>query len=295
MIYLIIYTGKLMKKHFYMKKILFSRIKIIILSVFILLLIPIVSGCDKTLFDVYTQINNDFSGTRTVDIGVKTEYIKRGEISTGGEKSLFDRIFAAVPKGEISTEEKDNYTHFISKIDFKDVNFLQHISIDNFSDNPSERYYAKIEQKDSFFSTQYFYTDYIDMKIDDTVITAGGVNSDLARLDSIFKSDDEILSITYQVKFPFKIINSNADIIGSSSLALWNMSYGEQKLVTVEGRKVKFLPYFLLVILGIIVLFILFLVFAIIFTSAKNKYDSNRSKPIYSYDNYFKRNKKDKY
>ena len=278
-----------------MKKILFSKIKIIVLSILILMAVPIISGCDKTLFDIYTQINNDFSGTRTVDIAVKTEYIKRGELSAGGEKSLFDKIFAAVPKGEITTEEKDNYTHFISKIEFKDVNFLQHISIDDFSENPSERYYSKIEQKDSFFSTQYFYTDYIDMKIDDTVITAGGVNSDYARLDSIFKSDLEILNVTYQVKFPFKIIKSNADVIGSSSIALWNLRYGDQKLVTVEGKKIKFLPYFLLVILGIIVLFILFLIFAIIFTSTKNKFDSTRSKPIYSYDNYFKRNKKDKY
>jgi len=133
------------------------------------------------------------------------------------------------------------------------------------------------------------------MKIDDTVITAGGVNSDLARLDSIFKSDSEMLSITYQVKFPFKIIKSNADVVGSSNIALWNLRYGDQKLVTVEGRKVKFLPYFLLVILGIIVLFILFLIIAIIFTSTRNKFDSRRSKPLYSYDNYFKRNKKDRY
>ncbi|MHB9129399.1 MAG: hypothetical protein ACYC3T_14510 [Candidatus Humimicrobiaceae bacterium] len=278
-----------------MKKLFFLKIKIIILGVFIFLMIPVISGCDKTLFDIYTQINSDYSGTRTVDIAVKTEYIKRGEISAGGEKSLFDRIFASLPQGEINTEEKDNYTHFISKVEFKDVNFLQHVSIDNFSENPSERYYAKIEKKDSFFSTQYYYSDYIDMKIDDTVITSGGVNSDFSRLDSILKSDNEMLSITYQVKFPFKIIKSNADVVGSSSIALWNLRYGDQKLVSAEGRKVKFLPYFLLVILGIIVLFILFLIFAIIFASTKNKFNSNRSKPIYSYDNYFKRNKKDRY
>lgn len=278
-----------------MKKLFFLKIKIISLSVFIFLMIPVISGCDKTLFDIYTQVNSDYSGTRTVDIAVKTEYIKRGEISAGGEKSLFDRIFASLPQGEINTEEKDNYTHFISKVEFKDVNFLQHVSIDNFSENPSERYYAKIEKKDSFFSTQYYYSDYIDMKIDDTVITSGGVNSDFSRLDSILKSDNEMLSITYQVKFPFKIIKSNADVVGSNSIALWNLRYGDQKLVSVEGRKVKLLPYFLLVILGIIVLFILFLIFAIIFASTKNKFDSNRSKPIYSYDNYFKRNKKDRY
>lgn len=278
-----------------MKKFIFSKIKIFILIIFILSITLVISGCDKTLFDIYTQINNDYSGVRTVDIAVKTEYIKRGEMSVGGEKSLFDRIFATLPQGEINTSEKDSYTHFTSKISFKDVNFLQHVSIDNFSENPPERYYAKIEKKDSFFSTEYYYSDYIDMKIDDALINIGGVNSDFARLDSMLKSDKEIISITYQVKFPFKIIKSNADVIGSNNIALWNMDYGEQKLVTVEGRKVKFLSYFLLVILGIIVLFILFLIFAIAFASTRKKIDSNRSKPLYSYDNYFKRNKKNKY
>jgi len=278
-----------------MKKLFFLKVKIIILSVFVFLMTLLVSGCDKTLFDIYTQINSDHSGSRTVDIAVKTEYIKRGEVSAGGDKSLFDKIFAALPQGEINTEEKDNYTHFISKIVFKDVNFLQHVSIDNFSETPSERYYAKIEKKDSFFSTQYFYSDYIDMKIDDSVINSGGVNSDFARLDSILKSDSEMLSVTYQVKFPFKIIKSNADVVGSNSIALWNLRYGDEKLLNVEGRKVKLLPYFLLVILGIIVLFILFLIFAIILASTRKKFGSNKSKPIYSYDNYFKKDKKDRY
>ena len=278
-----------------MKKLFFLKVKIIILSVFVFLMTLLVSGCDKTLFDIYTQINSDRSGSRTVDIAVKTEYIKRGEVSAGGDKSLFDKIFAALPQGEINTEEKDNYTHFTSKIVFKDVNFLQHVSIDNFSETPSERYYAKIEKKDSFFSTQYFYSDYIDMKIDDSVINSGGVNSDFARLDSILKSDSEMLSVTYQVKFPFKIIKSNADVVGSNSIALWNLRYGDEKLLNVEGRKVKLLPYFLLVILGIIVLFILFLIFAIILASTRKKFDSNKSKPIYSYDNYFKKDKKDRY
>lgn len=278
-----------------MKKFIFSKIKIFILIIFILSITLVISGCDKTLFDIYTQINSDYSGVRTVDIAVKTEYIKRGEMSVGGEKSLFDRIFAALPQGEINTSEKDSYTHFTSKISFKDVNFLQHVSIDNFSENPPERYYAKIEKKDSFFSTEYYYSDYIDMKIDDALINIGGVNSDFARLDSMLKSDKEIISITYQVKFPFKIIKSNADVMGSNNIALWNMGYGDQKLVTVEGRKVKFLSYFLLVILGIIVLFILFLIFAIAFASTRKKIDSSRSKPLYSYDNYFKRNKKNKY
>jgi hypothetical protein len=282
-------------KHFNMKKLFFSKIRILIIISFIILIIPLISGCEKTLFDIYTQINSDFSGSRTVDIAVKTEYIKRGEVSAGGEKPLFDRIFAALPQGEISTEEKDNYTHFISKIEFKDINFLQHTSIDNFSETPSERYYAKMEKKDSFFSTQYFYSDYIDMKIDASVINSGGVNSDFARLDSILKSDSELLSVTYQVKFPFNIIKSNADVVGNNNITLWNLRYGDEKLLTVEGRKVKLLPYFLLVILGIIVLFILFLIFAIILASTKKKFDNNPGKPIYTYDNYFKKDKKDRY
>ncbi|MHB8277668.1 MAG: hypothetical protein ACYDIA_08460, partial [Candidatus Humimicrobiaceae bacterium] len=83
-----------------MKKFIFSKIKIFILIIFILSVTLVISGCDKTLFDIYTQINSDYSGVRTVDIAVKTEYIKRGEMSVGGEKSLFDRIFAALPQGE---------------------------------------------------------------------------------------------------------------------------------------------------------------------------------------------------
>lgn len=278
-----------------MKKFIFSKIKIFILSIIILLIIPVISGCDKTIFDIYTQINNDFSGVRTVDIAVKTEYLKKGEAAVGGEKSLFDRIFAALPEGEINTSEKDGYSHFTSRIAFKNVNFLQHVSIDNFSENPPERFYAKIEKKDSFFLIQYFYYDYIDMKIDDAVIKSGGVNSDFARLDSIIKSDRDILSITYQVKFPFKIIKSNADVIGADNIAIWNIAYGEQKSFYVEGKKIKFLSYFLLVILGIIILFILFLIFAIIFVSSRKKIDKSRSKPFYSYDNYFKKDRKDKY
>ncbi|MCL6087698.1 MAG: hypothetical protein M1475_04745 [Actinobacteria bacterium] len=278
-----------------MKKNISLKTKIFFLIIFIFSITLIISGCDKTLFDIYTQINSDYSGVRTIDIAVKTEYIKRGEVSVGGEKSLFDKIFALLPQGEINTFEKDNYTHFVSKIYFKDINFLQHVSIDNFSEDPSERFYAKIEKKDSFFYTQYYYLDYVDMKIDDAVIKSGGANSDFARLDNILKSDKDIISITYQVKFPFKIIKSNADVIGSSNIAIWNLSYGEQKLVSVEGKKIKFLPYFLLIILGIIILFILFLIFAIILTSTRRKFEIKRSKPIYSYDNYFKKNKKDRY
>jgi len=253
------------------------------------------SSCESTVFDISTKINNDFSGIRTVDISVKTEYIKKGEVSLGGEDSFFDRIFSALPQGEINTEEKDGNTHFISTIDFEDINFLQHISIDNFSENPSGRFYAKMETKEFFFYTQYFYYDLIDMKIDDTIISSGGVNSDYSRLDNILKTDSELLKVNYMVEFPFKVVKSNADISSEDEKASWSIKYGEEKLVFLEGRKTKFLPYFLIAILAVIFLIVLFLIFAIVIASTKKKYSSDKNKPIYKYDNYFKRDRKDRY
>ena len=275
-----------------MKKNISMKFKIFFLIIFVSLITLITSGCDKTLINISTQINSDYSGVRIIDIGVKTEYIKKGEITFGGDKSLSNKILDLLPQGEINTSEKDNYTHFTSTINFKDINFLQHVSIDNFSNDSSERFYAKIEKKDYFFYTQYFFTDYIDMKIDDDVIKSGGSSSDFARLDSLFKSDKDIINISYQVKFPFKIIKSNSDNLLNNNTAIWNLNYGDQKLINVEGKKIKFLPYFLIIILGFIVLFILFLIFAIIFSSTKRKIDTRKNKPIYSYDNYFKKNKK---
>jgi len=275
-----------------MKKNISMKFKIFFLIIFVSLITLITSGCDKTLINISTQINSDYSGVRIIDIAVKTEYIKKGEITFGGDKSLSNKILDLLPQGEINTSEKDNYTHFTSTINFKDINFLQHVSIDNFSNDSSERFYAKIEKKDYFFYTQYFFTDYIDMKIDDDVIKSGGSSSDFARLDSLFKSDKDIINISYQVKFPFKIIKSNSDNLLNNNTAIWNLNYGDQKLINVEGKKIKFLPYFLIIILGFIVLFILFLIFAIIFSSTKRKIDTRKNKPIYSYDNYFKKNKK---
>jgi hypothetical protein len=275
-----------------MKKNISMKFKIFFLIIFVSLITLITSGCDKTLINISTQINSDYSGVRIIDIAVKTEYIKKGEITFGGDKSLSNKILDLLPQGEINTSEKDNYTHFTSTINFKDINFLQHVSIDNFSNDSSERFYAKIEKKDYFFYTQYFFTDYIDMKIDDDVIKSGGSSSDFARLDSLFKSDKDIINISYQVKFPFKIIKSNSDNLLNNNTAIWNLNYGDQKLINVEGKKIKFLPYFLIIILGFIVLFILFLIFAIIFSSTKRKIDIRKNKPIYSYDNYFKKNKK---
>jgi len=272
-----------------------KKTKFIILISFLVLLIFFLISCDKTLLDIYTEINSDFSGTRIVDVAVKTEYIKKGEVAVGKDKPLFDKILDSLPEGEITTSEKDGYTHFTSTIDFEDINFLSHISIDNFSENPPNRFYAKIEKEESFFSTKYYFEDFVDMKIDESMLKSGGINSDLYRLDSIINTDREIMKITYQIKFPFKVLKSNADFTGDDKIVIWDIKYGEQKFITVEGEKVKLLSYFLLVILGIVALFILFLIVVIIMSNTRKKHENRKSKPLYSYDNYFKRNKQDKF
>lgn len=272
-----------------------QKFKFFLIVLLLALIMVLLVSCDKTILDIYTEINSDFSGKRIVDIAVKTEYIKKGEVAVGKDKPLFDKIFDSLPEGEITTSEKDGYTHFTSTIDFEDINFLSHVSIDNFSENPPDRFYAKIEKEDSFFSTKYYFEDFVDMKIDESVLKSGGVNSDLYRLDNIIKTDREMLKITYQIKFPFKVLKSNSDFTGDDRIAVWDIQYGEQRFISVEGEKTKLLSYFLLVILGIVVLFILFLIVAIILNATRKKIENRRSKPLYSYDNYFKKNKQDKF
>jgi len=271
------------------------KFKFFLMLLILVLIMLFLSSCDQTILDIYTEVNSDFSGKRIVDIAVKTEYIKKGEIAIGNDKPLFDKIFDSLPEGEITTSEKDGYTHFTSAIDFEDINFLPHVSIDNFSENPPDRFYAKIEKEESFFSIKYYFEDFVDMKIDESVLKSGGVNSDLYRLDNIVKTDREILKITYQIKFPFKVLKSNSDFTGDNRIAVWDIKYGEQKFIRVEGEKTKLLSYFLLVILGIVLLFILFLIIAIIFNATRKKIEKRRSKPLYSYDNYFKKNRQDKF
>lgn len=268
-----------------------NLLKIIIILIFILILVPLISSCDQTLIDIYTQINPDYSGVRTVDIAVKTEYIQKGEVTLGKDQSLFDKILSILPPGDIETTESEGYTHFKSTINFKDVNFLQHISIDNFSEVPPERFYAKMEKRDYFFHSEYSYKDHIDMKIDEVLLSSSDKNSDYLRIDDLLKVDKDILSITYQVKFPANITKTNADIIGDNNIAIWNIKYGDKKDIYIEGKKTKFLPYFLLVILGFIGLFILFIIFALIFSSRRSKPHARRKKPLYTYDNYFKKDR----
>ncbi len=264
-----------------------------ILTIFILLLfvIPLLSSCDQTLIDVFTEVNSDYSGTRTVDIAVKTEYLQNSSAISGQSKSLSDKILEILPEGEYQTFDEEGYTHFSSTISFEDINFLQHISIDNFAETPPERFYAKLEKVSYFFHDEYFFEDYIDMKIDETLLASSDADSDYRRVADLAKNDSDILNVTYQVKFPVKIIRHNADLVGDSNIAIWNIKYGDEKKIFIEGDKTKLLTYFLIVILSFIGLFIIFIIIIIIYNSRRSKRQPPSRKPLYSYDNYFKRDK----
>lgn len=268
-----------------------SYFKILIIFILFIIIIPFVTSCDQTLIDIFTEIKTDYSGTRTVDIAVKTEYLQKSEVVLSENQSLNDKILKILPEGEIKTFEEEEYTHFSSTVTFDDVNFLQHISIDNFSENPPDRFYAKLEKFDYFFHSEYFFEDYIDMKIDDALLAATDVNSDYNRIADLAKAESNILNITYQVKFPVKIIKHNADIIGDSNIAIWNIKFGDEKKIYIEGRKTKFLTYFLIIILGIIVLFIIFIIIIIIFSSRISRRQTSHRRTPYTYDNYFKRDR----
>ncbi|MBL7124029.1 MAG: hypothetical protein ISS14_03965 [Actinobacteria bacterium] len=272
-----------------MDKINFFKIIItLILSLFVILFLP---ACDQSILDIYTEVNSNYSGTRVIDISVKKEYIQKGGVVLSDSQSLYDKILDILPEGEIETYDREDYSHFKSTITFNDINFLQHISIDNFSETPPERFYAKMEKEDYFFQTEYFFYDYVDMKIDDMLLSATDKNDDFVRFDNLYKTDSNIISITYQVKFPVEIMKTNADILGENNIAIWIMKYGEQKDIYIEGKKTKFLSYFLLAILGLIGLFAMFLIFVLLFSSRRRKKGSSTIEPISSYDNYFKKDK----
>lgn len=268
-----------------------NPLKIVIILFIILLTAFSIASCDQTLVDIYTQVNPDYSGVRTVDVAVKTEYIQKGEISSGKSQSLFDKILSSLPSDEIETTVDGEYTHFKYTTPFKDINFLQHISIDNFSETPPERFYAKMEKDDYFFYCEYFFKDYVDMKIDEILLSSGDKNSDYNRINDLLKADTDIISITYQTKLPVKITKSNADIIGDNNIAIWNIKYGDQKYIYLEGKKTKFLPYFLIAVLGVIGLFIIFIIFALVFSSRRSRAGPKTKKPFYAYDNYFKKDR----
>ncbi len=264
--------------------------KIIIISAMLFLLV-FIAGCDQTLIDIYTEINADYSGTRIVEVAVKTEYLQRGEVVLTGEQTLYEKIISALPEGDVETRQGENYTYFKSTLNFNDINFVQHVSIDNFSEQPPPRFYAKMTRDDYFFHSDYFFYDYVDMLVDETLLAASERDSDYNRLDAMLSADPDMFSITYQVKLPANIIDSNADIVSSNNLALWNIRYGDEKQIRIEGKRTKFLPYFLLTILGAIILFILFLVFALSFSTRRGRRKKDNRKPLYSYDNYFKKGK----
>ncbi|MBM3710079.1 MAG: hypothetical protein FJW61_06640 [Actinobacteria bacterium] len=268
--------------------ILISKSLIIALSCIIIILF--LSSCDETFLDVYTQINTNYSGTRTIELGIKTEYLKKGELIFSDSQPLYDKILLNLPKGKIETYEKDEYTYFKSVQEFNDINFLKHVSIDNYSETPPEYFYAKMETENYFFYSNYFFNDYIDMNIEETVIESESENGDFSKINSFFNADKDLFKITYQVKFPVKIINSNSDLIGDNNIAIWNIQYGEQKSIYIEGKRTKFLTYFLIGVLGIVGLFIIFLIFAITFSRRRRRVGSNK-KPYYTHDNYFKKDR----
>jgi len=267
----------------------FKLLKVLTIIVLFLAITFFTASCDDTLLEIYTQINADNSGSRSVDLAIKTQYLKKGEVVLSKNESLFDKILESLPAGKIETYEKDDYTHFKSTVEFDDINFLQHVSIDNFSETSSERFYAKIEKKDYFFYSDYFFYDYLDINIDKAIIEAEGNDSDLARVADLFDADKDMLQITYQIKFPVKIIKSNADIIGDNNIAIWKLKYGDEKNINIEGKKTKFLSYFLLVLLGLIILFIIFIIVALTFSRRRRR--TKPKKPIFAYDNYFKKDK----
>jgi hypothetical protein len=262
--------------------------KIAILIIFSLVILFFLTSCDPTLVDVYTKINADSSGTRTIELAVKTEYLQKGDIALSGDTSIYDKILSILPKGKIETSEKEGFTHFKSTADFEDVNFLQHVSIDNYSETAPDRFYAKMDIGDFFFRSNYAFHDYIDMKIDQSVVQSQMPDGDYARIANLFNADNEMFKITYQVKFPVKITESNADVIGDDNIAIWNMKFGETRDIVIKGKKIKYLSYILVVVLGIIGIFIIFLA-VLLAISRRKKRISYREKPKYSYDNYFKK------
>lgn len=268
-----------------------SYLKILTIFIMLLFVILLSSSCDQTLIDVFTEVKSDYSGTRTVDIAVKTEYLQNSAAISGQSKSLSDKILEILPEGEYKTFDEEGYTHFSSTIIFEDINFLQHISIDDFSETPPERFYAKLERVNYFFHDEYFFEDYIDMKIDETLLASSEADSDYNKIANFAKEDSNILNVTYQVKFPVKIIRHNADLVGDSNIAIWNIKYGDEKKIFIEGDKTKLLTYFLIVILGFIGLFIIFIIIIIIYNSRRSRRKPPSRKPLYSYDNYFKRDK----
>ena len=135
----------------------FKLLKVLTVSVFFLAIIFFITSCDDTLLEIYTQVNANNSGSRSIDLAVKTQYLKKGKVVLSNNESLFDKILESLPAGKIETYEKDDYTHFKSTVEFDDINFLQHVSIDNFSETSSERFYAKMEKKDISLTVTTFF------------------------------------------------------------------------------------------------------------------------------------------
>lgn len=150
-----------------------------------------------------------------------------------------------------------------------------------------ERFYAKMETEDYFFYSNYFFYDYVDMEIDDSLVESQGSSGDFTRIANLFEADEELLQITYQIKFPVKILKSDADIMGEDNIAIWKMKFGEKKNIYIEGKRIKYISYILVILLGLIGLAVIFLIFILVFSRRRRIVKTK--KPYHTYDNYFKK------
>ena len=90
--------------------------RILVIFIMLMLVLPLLSGCDPSFIDIFTEIEEDYSGTRTVDISVKTQYLRKGEVILEQNQSLLDKLLEILPQGDVDTYEEEGYTHFTSKI-----------------------------------------------------------------------------------------------------------------------------------------------------------------------------------
>ena len=86
--------------------------RILVIFIILMFILPLLSGCDPTFIDIFTELDDDYSGTRTVDISVKTEYLRKGEVVLEQNQSLLEKLLDVLPDGEVETYEDEGYTHF---------------------------------------------------------------------------------------------------------------------------------------------------------------------------------------
>ena len=84
----------------------YKSLSLLTLSIITLLIIILFSSCDNTLLDIYTQVNTDYSGSRTIDLAIKTQYLQKGEVALDKNESLYDKILTSLPPGKLRHMKK---------------------------------------------------------------------------------------------------------------------------------------------------------------------------------------------